>query len=101
MTQYLNHTLATFHRVCNPQQHPVSQEGSVGSCQPEVCVGVGLEDKRQPHGLNFMLSGHSWAQAITMHCPSPRHHGTSHCLPYTTDCGVVGTINSTVSASLG
>lgn len=76
MTWYLNHTLAAFHRVRHPQQHPVSQEGSIDSCQPEVCVGVGLEDKRQPHGLNFMLSGRSWAWVITTHCPSLRHHGT-------------------------
>ena len=76
MTRYLNHTLAAFHRVRHPQQHPVSQEGSVGSCQPEVCVGIGLEDKCQPRGLSFMLLGRSWAQVITTHCPSPRQHGT-------------------------
>lgn len=49
-TQYLDHTLAAFHCVCHPQQHPVSQKGSIDGHQPQVCVGVSLEDKHQAQG---------------------------------------------------
>ena len=63
MTWYLNHTLAAFHRVRHPQQHPVSQEGSIDSCQPEVCVGVGLplvslKDEHESQGEARGSEGH-------------------------------------------
>lgn len=64
-TQYLNHTLAAFHCVRHPQQHPVPQEGPVGSRQPKVRVGVGLEDKRQAHGQISALPGSSQALSHT------------------------------------
>lgn len=49
-TQYLDHTLASFHCVCHPEQHPVSQKGFIGGHQPQVCVSVSLKDKCRAQG---------------------------------------------------
>lgn len=49
-TRYLYHTLASLHGICHPQQHSVSQKGSIGSHQPQVCVSVSLKDKCQAQG---------------------------------------------------